>query len=150
MPRKPFLAAGGFVAESSAGVAKVYGSCNACAVAGRCGKGGRCSGARGVSQPNGMHECRGCRNAQEAILAGAGNAGSMEHMQGGKGLDLESQSAGGAVQAFVEKESGPEGAEVPSRAAAGRGEAGVHMSAKHFWQELGGAMGVHVGGLSTC
>ena len=59
-------------------------------------------------------------------------------------------SEGCGLQAFVEKESGPEGAEVPSRAAAGRGEAGVHMSAKHFWQELGGAMGVQLGGFSTC
>ena len=86
----------------------------------------------------------------EPLLAGAGDSVSMERMQDGKGLDLESQSAGGTVQAFVEKESGPEGAEVPSRAAAGRGEAGVHMSAKSFWRELGGAMGVHLGGLSIC
>ena len=56
---------------------------------------------------------------------------------------------GCGLQAFVEKESGPEGAEVPSRAAAGRGEAGVHMNAKHFWKELGGAMGMNLGGFST-
>ena len=65
-----------------------------------------------------------------------------------EGLDQGvSESCG--LQAFVEKESGPEGAEVPSRAAAGRGEAGVHMNAKRFWQELGGAMGMQLGGFST-
>ena len=64
----------------------------------------------------------------------------------------EGLSKGGRLQAFVEKESGLEGAEVPRRAAesAGQGEAGVHMNAKHFWRELGGALGMNLGVFSTC
>ena len=50
----------------------------------------------------------------------------------------------------MEKESGPEGAEVPNRAAAGRGEALVSMNAKRFWRELGGALGMHLGVFTAC
>ncbi|CAK0783621.1 hypothetical protein CVIRNUC_006820 [Coccomyxa viridis] len=84
----------------------------------------------------------GADDLDRELAAREKEMGGPDAASSGNGFDAENLAQ--RFKAFVEKESGPEGAEVPSRAAAGRGEAGVHMSAKHFWQELGGAMGVHL------
>ena len=48
-------------------------------------------------------------------------------------------------QAFVEQESGIEGAEVASSAPAGNPEGDVSTDYKRFWRELGDALGMQPG-----
>ncbi len=45
----------------------------------------------------------------------------------------------------MEKESGPEGAEIPTAAAAGKDEGDVSIDYKRFWRELGDALGMQPG-----
>ena len=49
------------------------------------------------------------------------------------------------AQAFVEKESGVEGAELPSAGAPAKREGEVSMDYKRFWRELGTALGMQPG-----
>ena len=45
----------------------------------------------------------------------------------------------------MEKESGPEGAEIPTADTAGKGEGDISMNYKRFWRELGDALGMQPG-----
>ena len=49
------------------------------------------------------------------------------------------------LQVFMDKEAGPEGAEIPSAAAAAGGAADVSMDYKRFWRELGEILGMQPG-----
>lgn len=49
------------------------------------------------------------------------------------------------AQAFVEEESGVEGAELPSAGALAKREGEVSMDYKRFWRELGTALGMQPG-----
>ncbi len=45
----------------------------------------------------------------------------------------------------MDKEAGPEGAEIPSAASAAGGRDKVNMDHKRFWRELGDALGMQPG-----
>ena len=59
--------------------------------------------------------------------------------------EISSRAFSEAAQAFMDKEAGPEGAEVPSAVPAAGGRDKVSMDYKRFWRELGNALGVQPG-----
>lgn len=68
-----------------------------------------------------------------------------QHSSAARFVKASSEEQPQCLQVFMDKEAGPEGAEIPSAVPAAGGAADVSMDYKRFWRELGETLGMQPG-----